>query len=508
MLYRISRFWSFKFIFSLVLLFATPFSLTAQTAYLQHTVEAQETLYGIARRFSVTIDDVLAANPGLSPQNLRRGQVIRVPANTTNTTNTPTNSPTRFATAAGTPTRHTVQQGETIWGIAHQYGLTVEALKAANPEMERTDYVLPIGASVIIPSTGNIASSANRTNSVRVALVLPIKAQRPEVERCKEFFNGVLIAAEEMKQQGRAVTIYAYEEDPNDITLSDLQGKLRANPVDIIYGPLYPAHFPALADFAKRNNVRLVVPFSSKVTEVEQNTNIYVVNTPTTHRNRAAAENVVRQFGRTHIVFLQTPSGNEADFVRQLKSKSAAAGATFSELPANFTDRQLLSIFATHDRVLFVPNGSQEKDYQSVITRLDKLRSDMPLLNTSLLGYPDWQKYQDEDRMKWYACDTYLFCPAFYNPYDDKVKIFVRKYRDRYHTDLLPYYPRYGALGYDLALQTMTNFLAHGREVKDFTAVQSRLSFEKANSGGGYVNTNIWLMHFKKDRTINLIGVR
>ncbi len=492
---------------ALAVMLALPLTLKAQSAYIQHTVEAQETLYGIARRFGITIDEVVAANPGLTPQGLKRGQVIRIPTTVSNAPNTQT----QVSTAGSS--RHVVQQSETIWGIAHQHGITVEALRAANPVMNTPDYVLPIGATLVIPAGGKPAPQVAQNSGVRIALVMPTKAQREEVGRCKEFYHGLLLAAEELKQKGHAITIYAYEEDPNDGSLADLQSKLRTNPVDIIYGPLYPNHFPILAEYAKRNGVRLIVPFSSKVAEVEHNPSVYVVNTPNAYRNDAAADVITRQFGSTHLVVLHTGTANEAAFVEKLKAKSAAAGGHSTTLPVNFTDKQILEVFAHNDRVVFVPNGSKEADYQAVIKRLDRLRSEMPLLNTSLLAYPDWQKYQDKDHMIWYACDTYLFCPEFYNPYDDLVKVFVRKYRDRYQTDLQPYYPRYGVLGYDVAMQTMSGFFTHkdqyhGQETSNVTAVQSHLRFKKTSNIGGYVNTNIWLMHFKKSRTIDLIGVR
>ncbi|MBR1838224.1 MAG: LysM peptidoglycan-binding domain-containing protein [Bacteroidaceae bacterium] len=490
-----------------VLWLAWPPYVNAQTVYMQHTVEAHETLYGIARQFGVKIDDVLAANPGLTSQNLRRGQVINIPT-------TPDAPTTRTAPQVSGSTRvHVVAQGETIWGIAHQYGISVEALRTANPQLSDPAYVLPVGAKLVIPAGATLTAPAPQSVGVRIALVLPLKAQRAEVERCVEFYHGLLIAADELKQRGHSVYIYVYEEDPNDGTLTDLLSKLRTKPVDIIYGPLYPNHFGILSDYARRNGVRLVVPFSSKVSEVERNASVYLVNTPESYKARAAADVVARQFGNTHLVILHAAKPNEQTFVAQLKTKVANKGATFSELPVNFTNQQILNVFSHHDRILFVSDASDEATYQAVLARLDKLRAEMPLLSTSFLAYPDWQKYQDNDRMKWYACDTYLFCPSFYNPYDDGVKIFVRKYRDRYHTDLLPLYPRYGALGYDVALQTLSGFFAHGdqyhgQEVLQQPAVQSHLRFERTQSQGGFVNTNIWLMHFKKTRAIDLIGVR
>ncbi|MBP3228094.1 MAG: LysM peptidoglycan-binding domain-containing protein [Bacteroidaceae bacterium] len=496
---------------AMALLLSLPAVVRAQTSYVQHTVEAHETLYGLSRRYGVTIEAIEAANPGVSSTGLRRGQVVRIPQ---------TAAPGSAATA-GSTLRHTVQAGETLWGIAHQYGVSVDALRQANPAMQREDFVLQAGAVLLIPGVSAAAAPSapgrggtqTGNNGMRVALVMPLKAQRDEVARCKEFYNGALLAADDLGRQGRRVVMYVYEEDPADAQLTEIRAKLRANPVDIIYGPLYPTHFRVLADYARSVGTRLVIPFSSKAQEVDTNPSVYVVNTPEKHRNPAAAEVVARQFGRTHLVFLSTPEANETAFVAALRTKAAAQGATFSTLPVNFADRDILGVFSSHDRVLFVPDGSTEADYKAVLARLDRLRAEMPLLSTSLLAYPDWQRHQDTDRMTWYACDTYLFAPSFYNPYDDQVKVFVRKYRDRFGQDMQPYYPRYGALGYDVVMQTATPFfrhrdLYHGQEAEGVTAVQSHLRFTKTAPTGGYANTNTWLVHFAKERRIEVIGVR
>lgn len=45
-----------------------------------HRVEWGETLYGIAREYRVAPRDLLAANPEVDPERLRSGQVLRIPA--------------------------------------------------------------------------------------------------------------------------------------------------------------------------------------------------------------------------------------------------------------------------------------------------------------------------------------------------------------------------------------------------------------------------------------------
>ncbi len=77
---------------------------------------------------------------------------------------TPSESPTIIPSLTGiilpTPTTftYTVAQGDTLTGIAERFGVTLEALLAANPGIQPE--VLPVGTTLIIPATsGTLAES-------------------------------------------------------------------------------------------------------------------------------------------------------------------------------------------------------------------------------------------------------------------------------------------------------------------------------------------------------------
>lgn len=127
-----------------------------------HTVARGETFYGIARRYGVTSAQLRALNPDLDWQNLEVGDVLRLPARartpgqSTTTASGSANregSSSRQTPASATSTRrrtHTVERGETLFGLARRYGVTVEAIRRANDLEE--DAGLRTGQTLVIPA--------------------------------------------------------------------------------------------------------------------------------------------------------------------------------------------------------------------------------------------------------------------------------------------------------------------------------------------------------------------
>ncbi len=104
-----------------------------------YTIQAGDTFIGIARRFGYTLDALLAINPGVDPDRLQIGQQICLPPS-------PGGGP--FPCFGGTIYR--VQAGDTLYSIAQRYGLTLQQLLAANPEVTNPNSI-QIGQPICIP---------------------------------------------------------------------------------------------------------------------------------------------------------------------------------------------------------------------------------------------------------------------------------------------------------------------------------------------------------------------
>lgn len=90
-----------------------------------HSVMRGETIYSIARQYSVSVESLVKANEITDPSNVRVGTLLVIPAQTASV------SPL----AVG---YHTVMSGETYFGIARKYNISVETLLALNERTSNT----------------------------------------------------------------------------------------------------------------------------------------------------------------------------------------------------------------------------------------------------------------------------------------------------------------------------------------------------------------------------------
>lgn len=100
-----------------------------------YTVAAGDTLFSIARRFNVTVADLRQANQ-LTSDNLRIGQVLRIPGGSTPPpAPAPPAPPSPPASSSGGSTTlitYTVARGDTLSIIARRFSVTVDAIKRQN----------------------------------------------------------------------------------------------------------------------------------------------------------------------------------------------------------------------------------------------------------------------------------------------------------------------------------------------------------------------------------------
>jgi LysM repeat protein len=107
--------------------------------FIIHKVGEKETLYGISRRYGVTVNDILEYNK-TADAGLEIGQILKVPY-------VPRPKVPKGATV------HKVVEKETLFSISRQYNVTIDEIKQWN---KLPDNALAVGQELVIKATNTI----------------------------------------------------------------------------------------------------------------------------------------------------------------------------------------------------------------------------------------------------------------------------------------------------------------------------------------------------------------
>lgn len=128
--------------------------------YRFHTILPKETLYSVSRTYSLKPEDVMNANPGLTVATFQIGKTIRIPFFESNEVILPYEEQT-------VRILHKVSKGETLFSIAKQYNTEVSEIQRYNPMLTgglKTDMELfvPVKRSLVENDSRTTENEANR----------------------------------------------------------------------------------------------------------------------------------------------------------------------------------------------------------------------------------------------------------------------------------------------------------------------------------------------------------
>jgi peptidoglycan lytic transglycosylase D len=119
----------------------------------EHVVERGETLFGVARRYDLTVTQLAKANPGLDG-GLKAGQILRLPLNDpASQQETETIRHVAFKPQSSKSARadhYTVKHGDTLHAIAERFDVSLADIRAWNPALRNSSSSIQAGQSVVV----------------------------------------------------------------------------------------------------------------------------------------------------------------------------------------------------------------------------------------------------------------------------------------------------------------------------------------------------------------------
>lgn len=502
-----------------------------------HTIETGETLYRLTVKYGVSAKAICDANPGLSADNFRIGQVIRIPSKQNDSAaniikvNTPKGNTQQNDYQIQAPVKprcrdmHKIKRKETIYSISRQYNISEAELITANPELKGEDK-LNKGSFLCIPyasqeTAGNVRETPTNNElfnkiqktpqqykTIKAALILPfLNAPQSEVSRMVEYYEGFLMAIDSLKKDGVSINLYTYDAGPENSSLNSILSKSEMKDIDIIFGPLYPQQIKPLADFAEKHNTRLVIPFTSKDNSVFRNPSIYQINTPQSYLYSEVYDHFLRQFTNANVIFIEGSVGtkDKVDFIKGLKDELRSKAIPIHSLKEDATEESMKALLRTDKENIFIPTSGSNITLIKILPQLTLLVRDNPESRIHLFGYPEWQTYTTDHLGAFFELDTYFYSSFYTNNLLPSAVHFTKSYRKWYGKDMEERYPKFGMLGFDTGYFFLKGLALYGsglensQQKMNLVPIQTGFKFQRVNNWGGFINKKVFFVHFTKN---------
>ena len=429
--------------------------------------------------------------------------------------------------------QHKVKKKETIFGISREYGLTIEELIKANPEMNEPGYELKKGMILNIPfskdslearakreaaakqvtvvKTAPVVADDVKNREIRLGIMLPLHNINGDGRRMTEYYRGVLMACDSLKKQGLSIDVHAWNTAEDGNIYKVLEDPAAAK-CDLIIGPLYSKQMDALSAFVTKHDIRLVIPFSINAPQLTTNRNIFQVYQSPTEQNEVIIARFIERFKSYHTVVIDCndSTSKKGTFTFSLRRQMEQRGMDVVVTNLKSTEANFSRAFSRMKPNVVILNTGRSQELGVAFSKINGLKANSPELDITMFGYTDWLLYTRTHLENFYKYNTYIPSVFYYNPLSVGTQRFERKYRQNFRSDMQNALPRFAITGFDHAYFFLKGLHKYGKSFNGadgmfgYPPVQTPLKFERYGNGG-LRNRTMMFIHYQPEHTVETI---
>lgn len=429
-----------------------PLSASAQTK-VTHEVKKKETMYGIARMYGITVEELVQANPGMEQPDyqLKKGAILTIPV---------------------TPQQSTLQT-------------------VASQNNDNTDV---------------------RNRAIRVGVMLPLHHVNNDGKRMIEYYRGLLMACDSLKKEGISVDIHAWNLPENGDVKALLKDPAAAR-CDVIFGPLYSKFVSPLSDFVERNDIRLVIPFSIHAPELYSNRNIFQIYQVQNDIYETTARRCAEWFKDYHSIIVDCgdTTSTKGAFTFTYRRQLEVRDIPYSITSLKSSDNMFAKAFSKTKPNLVILNTGRSPELLSVFGRLSAIKAANPNIQISMFGYTEWMMYMQYQSENFHKYNVHIPAPFFFNMQSPQTDLIQKNYRLIFGQDMMNSLPRFALTGFDHAVFFLRGLHKYGKTFDGaagrfgYQPIQTPLKFERMGNGG-LQNRAYMFIHYKPDHTIETVN--
>ena len=528
--------------------------------FIYHSVKQGETIYSIARKYKVSVAVLESDNPNIDVERISPDMEVKV-----------RRSERGFATVDEIERermRRTTQQerlsedeymvraGETVYSLSRKFGLSEEkfmqlnnlssygdlkegmVIKYQEAKIEVQESVEPARRDsdesvIVVAPADSIAVESSvadeqfvvdsmvstfRTlapyQTLRASLLMPFHKDGKVNPTIVDFYRGVLLAMEDIKNEGYDVELSVFDSEGTEERIQSIMAdEPLFHEAQLIIGPVYESELSVVLPYATENSIPVISPLADIVS----------LHSPMLFQMQAESENKYDKFerifdGSREVVIVHTPS---IDKEYEAKMRELSAGHVVYELNYTF-DRESLLYMRNADGTngeqiditefmrsstskAFVVLASDEIDVDRVLTTLSSTRASI-LGRGSLMGdyvvvgNRRWKQITSIDKQTFFNNNTVFLVPYHANRGNSSVAMFDARYIKAY--EALP--TMYAYRGYDAAMIFCRKMFGGFEDDVNEVVMPLATPYTFTFNGGLYVNTCWTMERYKSNFTIEV----
>ncbi|NBW29659.1 MAG: LysM peptidoglycan-binding domain-containing protein [Flavobacteriales bacterium] len=486
-----------------------------------HIVSSNESIYSLSRLFSVPIDSIVKHNL-ISGNELKIGQRLSIKDAiipilkevSTNSEGNLKNIPSNDLTSSLNSNLmnddlfvlHTVQSQESLYTISKRYMVSINDLIELNNL--KTSKISPNDVLKIklkeenkgdieqrnVPPSQKTESiqfpSLKDKKSLSVALFLPFNLDsRSDINKsisnaAIEYYMGAKLAIDSLSDLGFKAEFFIYDYFDKTKSLQTILEQKSFLSTDLIIAPLHQKEAEIVAEWALKNNVKMIysVTFSNFLFE---NKNAYAMVTNNNILLEKLAVEMITTKKDQQLVLVK--SGNAADdlmYQHFLSAFRAEVALKYNSkiIEANYDNYKLFTKNGRSTCFIFLSNEKEK-----VIALLNHCKENELF---QVVGLKEWIEFKEINSEIKNKFSFYYMAPSYFSYNDPALKTFHKLYRKKYNADLT----KMACLGYDVVYNACKYFMTD--EVASRGLI-SNFSFVENPDGKGFQNTGCFLLKFE-----------
>jgi LysM repeat protein/ABC-type branched-subunit amino acid transport system substrate-binding protein len=487
-------------------------------AFKTHVVEKRETLYGLSKKYDLSIQDIKKYNPVLETRNLVYGETILVPEKPDEV----------FEQIVRENKADSVKLVEQFYEI--EVELPVEIPQACLPDRSGMFIDETYDITLFLPLFIEANDTLNREDliidsleifteeEVEIAQDTTIEIEERKAlfkqfyggsENFVQFYEGVLLAIDSLQKSGVSIRLTVIDTQLKADSIRDYISTDEFLGCDLIVGPIYQSVQTDVAKIAAKNRIPIVSPLASQTTITNVNPSYYQINPSREYIATKTAEMVAEQYFNSNFIIVKignyddTPEGRMVDLFREKFVNSGFMsdnyGVNFTiydfENEGSFGLRRIMS--KSKENVVYIPSSNEGK-LSVAISNVNNLADDFSITLIGTSRFPNYSSIQVDH---YHNLKLQFVAPYWV----DYAKPSTIKYIEKFKSNFATEPNNFGIQGYDVTMYFMTALTAFGTDFADclpylhLNQVQGNYHFEKVTQFGGYMNQGVSLISYTKD---------